>query len=158
MTFRKSILLLISLSTIAALLACGGGSSHTTIISPPPPPPTPPLPDGSYVFSLSGTNSNNYSPYYVVGAFTIAGGAITGGEQDFTGFSLPIVDADLFDGINPTGSSVTTATDGNLKITLVTCTGTLPLRPRPQHWPSGQRDRDPQWHDSSKQRHQPDLY
>ena len=137
MTFRKSILLLISLSTIAALLACGGGSSHTTIISPPPPPPTPPLPDGSYVFSLSGTNSNNYSPYYVVGAFTIAGGAITGGEQDFTGFSLPIVDADLFDGINPTGSSVTAATDGNLKITLVTCTGTCPSAPDPNIGPAG---------------------
>ncbi len=146
MTFRKSILLLISLSTIAALLACGGGSSTTKIISPPPPPPTPPLPDGTYVFSLAGTDTNNEGvppnnegvPYFVSGAFTIAGGAITGGEQDFTDFSLPIPTADLFDQINPTGSSATTTADGNLQITLVTCTGLCPSAPDPNIGPGGQ--------------------
>jgi hypothetical protein len=115
MTFRKSILLLISLSTIAALLGCGS-SSHTTT-TPPPPPPSAPLPDGTYVFSLSGTDSNDYSPYYVSGAFTVAGGAISGGEQDFTDF----VSTDLNDQINPTGSSLATTADGNLQITLVSC-------------------------------------
>src|SRR5580700_5416723 len=113
MTFRKSILLLISLGTIAALLACGS-SSHKTA---PPPPPSAPLPDGTYVFSLSGTDSNDYSPYYVSGAFTVAGGAISGGEQDFTDF----VSTDLNDQINPTGSSLATTADGNLQITLVSC-------------------------------------
>jgi hypothetical protein len=129
MTFRKSILLLISLSIIAALLGCGS-SSHTTPPPPPPPPGSAPLPDGTYVFSLSGTdnNPNNpYSPYYVSGAFTVASGAISGGEQDFTDF----VSSDLNDQINPTGSSLTTTADGNLQITLVTCTGTCPSGPDP---------------------------
>ena len=126
MTFRKSILLLISLSIIAALLGCGS-SSHPTTPPPPPPPGSAPLPDGTYVFSLSGTDSNNYSPYYVSGAFTVSGGAISGGEQDFT----DLVSSDLFDGINPTGSSLTTTADGNLQITLVTCTATCPSGPDP---------------------------
>ncbi|MGC2490209.1 MAG: hypothetical protein WA412_16150, partial [Candidatus Sulfotelmatobacter sp.] len=94
MTLRKSILLLLSLGTIAALLACGSSSHKKTTT----PPPGPPLPDGTYVFSLSGTDTNDYSPYYVSGAFTVASGAITGGEQDFTDF----VSSDLFDQINPT--------------------------------------------------------
>jgi hypothetical protein len=115
MTFRKSILLLLSLTMIGALLGCGS-SSHTTTTTPPPP-PTNPLPDGTYVFSLSGTDSNTYSPYYVSGAFAVASGAITGGEQDFTDF----VSSELNDQINPTGSSITTTADGNLQITLVTC-------------------------------------
>jgi hypothetical protein len=126
MTFRKSILLLMSLSIIAALLGCGSSSHHTTP-PPPPPPGSAPLPDGTYVFSLSGTDSNNYSPYYVSGAFTVSGGAISGGEQDFTDF----VSSDLNDGINPTGSSLSTTADGNLQITLVTCTGACPSGPDP---------------------------
>jgi hypothetical protein len=129
MTFRKSILLLISLGTIAALLACGS-SSHKTA---PPPPPSNPLPDGTYVFSLSGTDANDSSPYYVSGAFTVASGAITGGEQDFTDF----VSSDLFDQINPSGSSLTTTADGNLQITLVTCTATCPAAPDPAIGPGG---------------------
>ncbi|MFZ0866307.1 MAG: hypothetical protein WA416_06230 [Candidatus Sulfotelmatobacter sp.] len=117
MTLRKSILLLLSLGTIAALLACGSSSHKKTTT----PPPGPPLPDGTYVFSLSGTDTNDYSPYYVSGAFTVASGAITGGEQDFTDF----VSSDLFDQINPTGSSLATTADGNLQITLVTCAGAV---------------------------------
>jgi hypothetical protein len=207
MTFRKSILLLISLSMVAALVACSSSSSST-----PPPPPsvtvtlssiaaslpvnsvtpitatvanssagvtwtvactTPPcgtvspttsnsgspvnytapafpttgvvitgtvtgtsvngaddtaitaatLADGTYVFSLAGLDVNGN--YYVSGAFTIAGGLITTGEQDFVDYNNP----DNFDQINGTVngtglSSVTTTADGNLQITLVTCNGT----------------------------------
>ena len=118
MTFRKSIFLVLGLGTIAALLGCGSSSHKTTTT---PPPPTNPLPDGTYVFSLSGTDANDYSPYYVSGAFTVASGAITGGEQDFTDF----VSSDLFDQINPTGSSLATTADGNLQITLATCAGSV---------------------------------
>lgn len=75
------------------------------------------LADNNYAFSLSGYDANG-SPYYVSGAFTISGGLITAGEQDFTDFSN---DADLFDQINPSGSGVATTADGNLQITLVTC-------------------------------------
>jgi len=77
------------------------------------------LADGTYVFSLSGSDTNS-SQYSAAGAFTIASGAITGGEQDYVDNTV----AGTTDQINPTGSSVTTGTDGNLQITLVTCNGT----------------------------------
>jgi len=76
------------------------------------------LADGTYVYSLSGEDPN--SLYSVSGAFTITGGAITTGEQDYVDSFV----AGTTDMINPTGSSVTTSADGNLQITLVTCNGT----------------------------------
>jgi hypothetical protein len=111
MTFRKSLLLLISLTMIAALVACSS-SSHTT---PPPPPTTGPLADGNYVFSLAGFDAPEGSPYYASGAFTVSGGAITAGEQDLVDDVLEVEDA-----INPTGSSITATADGNLTIVLAT--------------------------------------
>jgi hypothetical protein len=113
MTFRKSILLLISLTMIAALVACSSSSTSTT--PPPPPPPTGPLADGNYVFSLAGFDSVDESQYYVAGSFTVSGGAITGGEQDFVDF-----DNQLNDQIAATGSSITASADGNLTIVLAT--------------------------------------
>jgi hypothetical protein len=113
MTFRKSILLLICLTMIAALVACS--SSSTTTPPPPPPPPTGPLADGNYVFSLAGFDNVDESQYYVAGSFTVSGGAITGGEQDFVDF-----DFQLNDQITAAGSSITASSDGNLTIVLAT--------------------------------------
>jgi hypothetical protein len=87
------------------------------------------LADGSYVFSLAGVNANGNGAglpgnYYVAGQFTIAGGVITQGEQDFIDLRN-----DKFDAINGTtnGTGLSTiaytATDGNVTITLVTCAG-----------------------------------
>jgi hypothetical protein len=86
--------------------------------------PVSPLADGSYVFSLAGTNAtgnatnNGPSPYFVAGQFVVSGGLITSGEQDYS---------DLFnefpDAINPTGSTISTTADGNFQITLVICNG-----------------------------------
>jgi hypothetical protein len=79
------------------------------------------LADGNYVFSLNGSDTDQdfENSYSVSGVFTISGGAVTGGEQDFVDFYF----ADN-DQINPTGSSVTTTADGNLQITLALCNGT----------------------------------
>jgi hypothetical protein len=118
MTFRKSILLLMSLSMIAALVACGGSSSTTIITPPPPPPVTGPLPDGNYVFSLIGDDDTGQ--YSLAGAFTVSQGSITTGEQDFVDFP----NTAYSDQINPTGSSITASSDGNLIITLATCLAT----------------------------------
>lgn len=76
------------------------------------------LADGNYVFSLFGSDFAT-DQYSVSGVFTVALGAITGGEQDFVDFQN-FTESDL---INPTGSSVTSAADGNLQITLATCLG-----------------------------------
>src|SRR5260370_349119 len=70
MTFRKSILLLISLGMIAALMACGSSSHKTTVVPPPPPAP---LADGTYVFSLAGQRAAGEYIHNVDGAGTISG-------------------------------------------------------------------------------------
>jgi hypothetical protein len=115
MTFRKSILLLISLTMIAALVACSSSSTTTTT----PPPVTGPLPDGNYVFSVAGTDdltAEAQTEYFVAGSIVISGGVITGGEQDFIDFNL----GGLNDQITAAGSSITASTDGNLIIVLAT--------------------------------------
>lgn len=78
------------------------------------------LGNGTYVFSLSGLDTDDYSLFYVAGAFTVSGGAITGGEQDYVDF----VNYGIQDQINPTGSSITTTSDGNLQLVLTTCLAT----------------------------------
>jgi hypothetical protein len=50
-------------------------SASITITAPPPV-----LADGSYVFHLAGQDASGY--YFVAGAFTVANGVITAGEQD----------------------------------------------------------------------------
>lgn len=78
-------------------------------------PPTT-LPDGTYVFQLSGQDANDItSPFFVAGAFTIQGGVINGGEQDFNDFSFEGSDA-----ITASGSTITTTADGNIQIVLNT--------------------------------------
>lgn len=79
------------------------------------------LADGNYVYSMSGSDaSGGPGLYSVAGVITVAGGAITGGEQDF----VDINNSDLHDLINPTGSMVTSTANGNLQITLNTCLAT----------------------------------
>ena len=52
-------------------------SATITITTPAPPA----LADGTYVYNVSGADSNGV--YFLVGAFSVKSGAITGGEQDF---------------------------------------------------------------------------
>ena len=70
--------------------------------------------DGTYVFQLAGEDIN-LSNYYVAGAFTVSGGVITGGEQDFVDFINV-----LSDSFNPATSSISTTGDGNLQVILDT--------------------------------------
>jgi hypothetical protein len=72
--------------------------------------------DGTYIFHLSGQDgTTDSSPYFVTGAFTIKGGVITGGEQDFTDFSNISTDP-----LVPSGSSITQPSGGNIQIVLAT--------------------------------------
>jgi len=73
------------------------------------------LADGTYVFSLAGQNTDNGgSPYFVAGAFAVASGTVTGGEQDYADYYALTLENAI------TGGSVTTIADGNLQITLNT--------------------------------------
>jgi hypothetical protein len=78
-----------------------------------------PVADGNYVFYLNGTDSFDGSTYIVAGAFTVTGGAIVNGEQDFEDFNEALVQ----DSINPVGSSITATADANFEIILTTCLG-----------------------------------
>jgi hypothetical protein len=75
------------------------------------------LNDGTYVYFVSGVDNNptRPSPYAVAGAFTVASGAITGGEQDFGDFFSA-----NHDNINAATSSISSASNGNLIVMLDT--------------------------------------
>jgi len=82
----------------------------------------PAIADGTYVFSLSGIDVITANPYFVAGVFTVSGGSIVSGEQDFHDLKSP--PAGQNDLINVSGSSVSNTMDGNLQVALVTCNGT----------------------------------
>jgi hypothetical protein len=72
-----------TVTIIATSVANIGQTAATTVtITATAPPTTPALGNGTYVYHLAGQDGNG--PYFVAGAFTVANGAITGGEQDFT--------------------------------------------------------------------------
>jgi hypothetical protein len=74
------------------------------------------LPDGNYVFRLSGEDITlNGSSYFVAGAFTVLNKAIASGEQDFVDQGSGITD-----GILASGSSLSTTANGNIQIVLNT--------------------------------------
>jgi hypothetical protein len=71
------------------------------------------LGNGTYVYHLSGEDSTG--PYFVAGAFTVQGGAITAGEQDFTDFNNEY----SANALVPSGCSLSAA-GGNIQIVLDT--------------------------------------
>lgn len=71
------------------------------------------LPDGNYVFQLSGQDIAG--TFNAAGVFTIASGAITGGEQDFSDPLFILRDDPI-----TSASTITATPDGNLQIVLAT--------------------------------------
>jgi hypothetical protein len=74
----------------------------------------PVLADGKYVFHVGGQDIND-SPYYVAGVFVVQGGAITGGEQDFTDLGIEQTNT-----LNAANCRLTTTQDGNIQLVLDT--------------------------------------
>jgi hypothetical protein len=88
MQARNAIVLLLSVSTLLFLAACGGnGTSPTTPVAPPSGGFSNSNLNGTYVFSISGTDATG-APYAMAGTFTANGsggngkGGITGGTID----------------------------------------------------------------------------
>ena len=71
------------------------------------------LSDGTYVFHVSGEDAN--SQYFLAGAFTVKGGIITGGEQDFLDSTFGQNDQ-----LVAASSGLAITADGNIQITLNT--------------------------------------
>lgn len=83
----------------------------------------PPLAAGNYVYSVTGedNNSSGAGPYFVAGVFTVsASGAVTGGEQTYSDFTLFAQD-----NIVSATSSVVAGNLGNVLITLDTGDATI---------------------------------
>jgi len=124
MSVRNAIVLLFALSAIAFLAACGGGGHSVTKAVPPP---TGGFSNanlnGTYVFSVSGTDANN-APYAIVGTFTANGaggngkGGITGGAIDVNdlAFSGLVANAPIIS----SSSSYSIGVDGRGNATLGT--------------------------------------
>lgn len=83
MSLRNQIVLPVIFSALVVLAGCGGsGNSITNPVAPPSGGFSKSSLNGTYVFSVSGTDTNG-APYAMVGSFTANGsGGITGGTLD----------------------------------------------------------------------------
>jgi hypothetical protein len=87
MSFRNRLLLPAALSMLAVLAGCGGSSGTANPVAPPSGGFSNSNLNGTYVFSISGTDVNG-TPYAMVGTFTANGsGGITGGTLDINDLS-----------------------------------------------------------------------
>lgn len=83
MSLQKSLALLSLLSVLAVLAGCSNGNGVTNPVPPPSGGFSKSNLNGTYVFSISGTDQGNGAPYAIVGTFTANGnGSITGGTLD----------------------------------------------------------------------------
>ena len=98
--------------TVTATSVTDTTKSASASITVGPPPVV--LMDGNYVFHLAG--QDGAGNYYLAGAFTAKGGAITAGEQDMTDGSNP---GYYHDSLTPSGSSLSLV-NGNLQVVLNT--------------------------------------
>jgi hypothetical protein len=119
MSARNGIVLLLALSTLALLVGCG--SSNNTNVTPPPSGSFSASDlNGTYVFSVSGTDLDG-APYAAVGAFTANG---KGGSNGITGGTVDI--NDVLEGVAPqpnlsiSGGSYSVGADGRGQMTITT--------------------------------------
>jgi hypothetical protein len=91
MSFRNRLLLSAALSMLAVLAGCGGSSGTANPVAPPSGGFSNSSLNGTYVFSISGTDVNG-TPYAMVGTFTANGsGGITGGTLDINDVNTALI-------------------------------------------------------------------
>ena len=93
MSVRNALALFLVLSTLALLAGCGNGSGITNPVAPPGGGFSKSDLNGTYVFSVSGTDNVNGAPIAIVGTLSANGsGGITGGTMDINdpNFTAPI--------------------------------------------------------------------
>ena len=100
-----SILSVVAISALAVLAGCGGGSGTATGVAPPSGGFSASNLNGTYVFSVSGSDVNG-DPYAIVGTITANGsGGITGGAMDINDAGF----ASLTPAVAPTADSTIAA-------------------------------------------------
>jgi len=126
MSVRNGFVLLVALSALLFLAACGGSSNSVTKPTPPPSGNfTNANLNGTYVFSVSGTDFNGF-PYAVVGTFT-ANGSGGNGKGGITGGTIDINDTEATPapGLAINNGSYSVGVDGRGQMTI----GTSPANP-----------------------------
>jgi hypothetical protein len=131
MSLRNRLVVPIILSAIAVLVGCGSGNSFTRPVPPPSGSFSNSNLNGTYVFSVSGTDAAG-APYAIVGSFTANGsggnglGGITGGTLDLNDPGIPTLVSNAT--IN-SGSNYKVNVDGRGQASLITSTafGTITL-------------------------------
>ncbi len=124
MSLCNRLVLTTVLASIAILGGCGSGGSFTTPIPPPGGSFSNSNLNGTYVFSVSGTDTTG-APYAMVGTFTASGsggngqGAITGGTLDLNDPGVPALVSNAAVGA---GSNYKVNVDGRGQATLNTTT------------------------------------
>ncbi len=124
MSLCNRLVLTTVLASIAVLGGCGSGGSFSTPIPPPGGSFSNSNLNGTYVFSVSGTDTTG-APYAMVGTFTASGsggngqGAITGGTLDLNDPGVPALVSNAAVGA---GSNYKVNVDGRGQATLNTST------------------------------------
>jgi hypothetical protein len=119
MSARNGIVLLLALSTLTLLVGCGS-SNNSNVVPPPSGSFSASDLNGTYVFSVSGTDADD-APYALVGAFTANG---KGGSGGITGGTIDITDPE--EGVDPqpdlaiSGGSYSVGADGRGQMTITT--------------------------------------
>ncbi|MFZ0733253.1 MAG: hypothetical protein WAM79_13070 [Candidatus Sulfotelmatobacter sp.] len=124
MPLRNRLALSLALSALALLAACGNNGSGTAN---PVAPPTGAFSNsnlnGSYVFSISGTDNIAGAPYAAVGLFTANGsGGISGGAVDMNDAAFPSSSISPVANAAITGGSYKMGQDGRGQATLSVAT------------------------------------
>jgi hypothetical protein len=121
MSVRNALVLFLALSTLSLLVGCGSSGS-TRVVPPPSGAFSNSNLNGTYVFSISGTDSNG-APYAIVGTLTANG---QGGNNGITGGTFDINDADTtvftsgpIAGASITNGSYSVGQDGRGQATIV---------------------------------------
>ncbi len=124
MSLRNRLVLPIILSSLGVLAGCGSGNSFTKPVPPPSGSFSNSNLNGTYVFSVSGTDAVG-APYVIVGSFTANGsggngqGGITGGTLDLNDPGVPTLVSNAAIG---SGSTYKVSVDGRGQTTLNTTT------------------------------------
>jgi hypothetical protein len=131
MSWGNRLVLSVIVSAIAVLMGCGSNNSFTTPVAPPSGSFSNSNLNGTYVFSVSGTDSSG-APYAIAGSFTANGsggngfGGITGGTLDLNDPGVPTLVSNAAIG---SGSNYKVNVDGRGQASLSTTTafGTITL-------------------------------
>ncbi len=122
MSLRNRIILPVILSAVGVLAGCGGSGTSITL-------PTAPASggfsqsnlSGTYVFSVSGSDSSSGAPYAMVGTFKANGsGGITGGVLDLNDAAFPASSISPIANASVSGGSYGLGVDGRGQIKLNT--------------------------------------